>query len=500
MSRSRRASCLALALACTSLVASAQAGDPGVRDESKFDPKRSLSNELQTSVQDGFRLIAVGDCIISRPLSQYASREPAFAESVKVLKGGDATYGNLETSILDLEHFKGFPYTGADDVPLLAAPGVASDLAVMGFDLMSRANNHALDWGIEGMRDTTRWTDKAGIITAGVGENQGLARAAYYFESAKGRIGIVSLASTFRPTSEALPERGAAPGRPGVSSLTVKKTVMVPANVMRDLQSIAKELYPAAPVSFSANDKDHAKLTLFDTNFEIDSTRKLKYEMDADDLAGILKAVRQGKQHADFLLVTIHSHESSDMISASPKNDFDDTPADFVHELAKAAIDAGADAFLATGIHHLGPIEIYKGRPIFYGLGDFFWSDIQEPLPADAYLQYRHSVLGAFKEPARATDADIANVLNAQSFAGDLPFESVITESRFDHGRLTEIRLYPVDLGYGMKLTESGIPRVASAEKASKVLNRLRSVSATYGTKLQIESSPDWHYVGVIRP
>jgi hypothetical protein len=145
MSRSRRASCLALALACTSLVASAQAGDPGVRDESKFDPKRSLSNELQTSVQDGFRLIAVGDCIISRPLSQYASREPAFAESVKVLKGGDATYGNLETSILDLESFGGFPYTGADDVPLLASSVVARDLAIMGFDLMSRANNHALD-------------------------------------------------------------------------------------------------------------------------------------------------------------------------------------------------------------------------------------------------------------------------------------------------------------------------------------------------------------------
>ena len=39
---------------------------------------------------------------------------------------------------------------------------------------------------------------------------------------------------------------------------------------------------------------------------------------------------------------------------------------------AKAAIDAGADAFLGTGVHVLRGIEIYKGRPIFYGLGEFF--------------------------------------------------------------------------------------------------------------------------------
>src|SRR5437763_5814 len=80
------------------------------------------------------------------------------------------------------------------------------------------------------------------------------------------------------------------------------------------------------------------------------------------------------------------------------------------------------------------------------------------------------------------------------------PFESVITESRFDHGRVSEIRLYPVQLGYGMKLTESGIPRVASAEAATRILKRLQTMSAPLGTRIDLESSPDWHYVGVIRP
>lgn len=491
----RRLQLLAAVIAFALSLHAQDAADPGIKDPSRFDPRRPLAQELQTSVPDGFRLVAVGDCIISRPLSEYASREPEFAKAMELLKSGDATYGNLETSILDLRTFKGFPYTGEDDVPLVADPGVAKDLAAMGFDLMSRANNHALDWGIEGMRETSRWADAAGLVTAGVGENQALARAAHYYESPKGRVGIVSMASTFRPTSEALPAQGAAPGRPGVSGLAVKKTMIVPPDLMNDLAGVAQKLYPDSQAKTSSD----SKLTLFDTKFEAGPKRALRYDVDSTDLAGILKAVRQGKEHSDFLLVTIHSHESADTTSPDPKNDFADTPASFLHSLAKAAIDAGADAFLTTGIHHLGPIEIYKGRPIFYGLGDFFWSDMQEPMPADFYAQYRESLLGAFKSPDKATDADLTNALNAESFAGDLPFESVITESRFDHGRVAEIRLYPVDLGYGMKLTESGIPRVASADRGMKILERLQTISAAYGTKIDIVTSEDWHYIGVIR-
>jgi poly-gamma-glutamate capsule biosynthesis protein CapA/YwtB (metallophosphatase superfamily) len=486
---------LSIVLLIVTVARGQDSANPGIKDPSKFDPKRPLSQELQTSVRDGFRLVAVGDCIISRPLFQQVGNQPEFASAVRLLQNGDATYGNLETSILDLRTFKGSPFTGADDYPLVAVPAVAQDLSAMGFDVMSRANNHAVDWGAEGMRETTHWTDEAGIVTAGVGEDQGLARAAGYYESPKGRIAIVSLASTFRPASEALPEKGAAPGRPGINSLAVKKSMIVPADVMRDLTSVARKLYPEAHDEIG---KD-GKLTLFGAKFETGQRRAMRYDMDETDLAEILKAIRQGKQHSDFLLATIHSHEGADSTGPDPKSDFADTPAEFVHTLAKAAIDAGADAFMTTGIHHLGPIEIYKGRPIFYGLGDFFWSDIQEPMPADFYAQYRDS-LSAFEHPEKATDADLENVLNAGAFDGDMPFDSVITESRFDHGRVAEIRLYPIYLGYGMKLTQSGIPRVASPEKGVQILRRLQSISAPYGTKIEIETSAEWHSVGVIRP
>ena len=491
---------LILAALMTSTIAAGQdAADPGVKDPSRLDSKRPLAQELQTNVPSGFRLIAVGDCIISRPLSQYAGSAPEFSRVLQMLKQGDAVYGNLETSILDMREFQGFPYTGADDVPLVADPRVAKDLAAMGFNVMSRANNHALDWGVEGMRETSHWMDEAGMVTAGSGENQGAARAAHYLESPKGRVAIVSMASTFRPTSEALPAVGAAPGRPGISGLAVKKTFIVPSDTMRDLRALSQRLFPeTSNSSRSSKDRD-AEFTLFNTHFATGAKRQLRYEMDATDLAGILKSVRQGKEHSDFLLVTIHSHEPADATGPDPKNDFADVPAEFVHALAKAAIDAGADAFATTGIHHLGAIEIYKGRPIFYGLGDFFWSDMQEPMPADFYAQYPE-IREAFKNPEKVTDADAANVLNAEAFNSDLPFESVITESRFDHNRLAEIRLYPVDLGYGKKLTESGIPRVASAEKAMVILKRLQAISGEYGTKIEIQPSAEWNYIGVIHP
>jgi poly-gamma-glutamate synthesis protein (capsule biosynthesis protein) len=62
-----------------------------------------------------------------------------------------------------------------------------------------------MDWGLEGMRETSRWLDKAGIAHAGSGDTHGVARAAQYFEGKGVRIALISIASTFMPTSESLP-------------------------------------------------------------------------------------------------------------------------------------------------------------------------------------------------------------------------------------------------------------------------------------------------------
>jgi poly-gamma-glutamate synthesis protein (capsule biosynthesis protein) len=44
---------------------------------------------------------------------------------------------------------------------------------------------------------------------------------------------------------------------------------------------------------------------------------------------------------------------------------------DYQRELGHMAIDFGADMIVGTGSHHIGPIEVYRRKPIFYSLGNF---------------------------------------------------------------------------------------------------------------------------------
>src|SRR6185295_3443500 len=67
---------------------------------------------------------------------------------------------------------------------------------------------------------------------------------------------------------------------------------------------------------------------------------------------------------------TIHAHQGP---IVAQQWLFEDLPPDFLVELAHKAIDNGADAFVGHGPHVLRGVEIYKGKPIFYGLGEFFY-------------------------------------------------------------------------------------------------------------------------------
>lgn len=471
------------------------AADPGVTDDKLFDPRRPPARELEMSVPDGFTLAAVGDLVISRPLTQLETRDVDFAAALSVLRRADIAFGNLETTIFDLGGFTGHPATWDGDWTLSASPDVAPDLARMGFGLLSRANNHVMDWGPEGMRETTRHLARAGLAHAGAGEHRGLARAAGYAETPAGRVALVAFVTSFRPTSDALAPHGAAPGRPGISALNVKQTIVVPAEIMKSLVEIdavrAKALDPARQAKgtgLHAPEKAD-RLSLFGKEFVAGDGFSYHHEPDPMDLAEILKSIRQGKAHADFLVASVHSHEYA-------ADGFPELPGHFLRDVAHAAIDAGADAFVTSGIHHLGPVEIYRGRPVFYGLGNFFWSDIQEPLPGELYQRNMPALVEAFAHPERATDADFSALLNTRSFANELTFETLIAECRFAGGGLSEIRLHPVDLGYGRRLTESGIPRLAAPEKAPKILERVREASRQFGTPIDIAVEDG---VGVIR-
>lgn len=431
--------------------------DPVIKDAGRFDEKRPILQELQTDVPNGFTVGAVGDLIISRPLSQYAARLPGFKSTLEVLHSGDVLYGNLETTIFDARNFAGAPYSWDGDWTNSSVPAVAKDLRVMGFGIVSRANNHSLDWGLEGMRETSRLLDEAGLIHAGIGEERGLARAPQYLETPKGRVALVSIASTFRPTTDALPREGAAPGRPGLSALHVSRTVVLPEAAMQALAAA-----DCAAGGHHCGDNPQS-LELYDVKYRRGAAFAYDYAMDPEDLAEILKNVRSARENSDFVIVSIHSHECSAGCDdpGQPRG-----AGNFLKQLAHEAIDSGADLFVTTGNHNLGAVELYRSpvrgvRPIFYGLGNFFWSDVQDPLPHDLFQGNRALLAAAWGDPSKATDYDLTAPLNHDSFAHDFTFRSVIAVSRFEGNQLAEVRLYPIEDGYGERLPLSGIPRLA---------------------------------------
>ena len=118
---------------------------------------RDAQRELAMSVADGFTLATAGDNIIARPVSQT----PGFAPVGKIIRDADAAFGNFEGTAIDLTRTPAVPQAEFGGVWIIGTPAVASDLKAIGFDVMSRANNHATDWGLEGMRQTSRARDRS---------------------------------------------------------------------------------------------------------------------------------------------------------------------------------------------------------------------------------------------------------------------------------------------------------------------------------------------------
>ena len=80
------------------------------------------------------------------------------------------------------------------------------------------------------------------------------------------------------------------------------------------------------------------------------------------------------------------------------------------------------------------------------------------------------------------------------SFGDPIWYESVIAESRYEDGRVAEIKLYPVELGYELPGASRGIPRTARPDVGQKILETLQRLSQPYGTEIVIEDG-----IGVIR-
>src|SRR5437867_5836270 len=312
-----------------------------------------------------------GDSIITQKISVHA--EPEFLQVIEAIRAADVAFTNLEMLFHDYETF---PSPQSGGTYMRAEPSILKDLVWAGFDIVSLANNHAVDYGIEGLRINRRWVKESGLVSAGVGENLALARAPGYLDSRVGRVALISCASTFPSFGLAGPARPDVRGRPGLNPLRFTTTYKLDAEGMAALGSVQARL----PGQRASRGSENA-IVFQGNRFELAERPGVVTSPDPKDLGEITASIRSARKQADWVLVTIHCHES---IPGDREK-----PPQFLETFARAAIDAGADLFIGHGPHILKGIEVYKGKPIFYSLANFiFQNETVEFLPAENYAEF----------------------------------------------------------------------------------------------------------------
>lgn len=420
-------------------------------------------------VADGFSFAAGGDLLGPyQPLGRAS--DAALQAVAKHFRDADLGYANMEGSIFDPAAFKGWPAAETGGGYPLAPAAVAEDLHGLGITVVSKANNHATDYGTEGLVATLGSLGKAGIAQAGAGLDLAEARAPVYLATRRGTAALVSAASTFTPMSVAGQEgrhgRYLDRGRPGISALHVLQVHLLPQREFSMLRTALAGIHVSSPEQSWSGElgttvigaNTGPDLAFGGAVFRAAPERGLDWEMDPGDLRAVLDSIGQARRKAGFVLFSLHAHEVTP--TAHPAgDDRPDPPAGFETSLFHQAIDAGADAVVRSGPHELGGIEIYKGRPIFYSLGSLF---------------FQFGGIRSYQVPG----GDLVKFPDAW-------FQTIVPVTRYEHGRAREIRLYPVVTESSRSGTD-GRPRPADAATGREILERVIALSAPYGTRIAI--------------
>lgn len=130
-------------------------------------PSHPYREEKPVEPTHHFRLMVVGDIMMHAPQIEAGWTEEGynfshFFEEVKsILQKADLAMGNLETTL-------GGPEKGFSGYPRFSAPDeLVTALKEAGFDLLTTANNHALDTGTDGLLRTIEQIEKAGLKRTG---------------------------------------------------------------------------------------------------------------------------------------------------------------------------------------------------------------------------------------------------------------------------------------------------------------------------------------------
>ena len=346
------------------------------------------------------------------------------AKAVPVMAGllkGDVVFTNFEAAVAlpgqAVNEGRGF----------LTPPEALDGLKALGFNLLSLSNNHAFDLQATGIRNTIRETDRRQIVHAGIGETLSQAAAPAYLKTPMGTVALVSSASGL-----IAPGGMATTDQPGVNELRIR-----------------------------AGDKDNEA--------SVDLPGAPPNTPNPEDAERILRSIREARQRADVVIVYQHNHvfgnrSFSTIFSEGMAERL--APNAWLKKWVRAEIDAGADIVVMHGAPLLHGVEIYKGRPIFYDLGNFIYNVpptltyIHEPINFEsvvAYLEYRDRTLRSI-----AIRPIVLNVLGE----GQPDVHDPRAANQF--------------------LFTRGLPAPAAGAQAGYILERLAEFSKPFGTVVTI--------------
>ncbi len=408
------------------------------------------------------------------------------------MRGADAAFANLEGTVHTWD--EGTPGI-TQGTFMTTEPKLLEDLKWLGINMVSCANNHAFDYGEDGVLANIRHLDDAGIVHAGTGRNLAQARAPAYLDTPNGRVALVAATATFRPWNQAGEQRPDLRGRPGINPLGFQTTYHVDGAAFDQLERISRELgfeksHERARKHFYSDkeipDAKSAELSLLGNRYVRGEGFSIETQANERDLQDNLRWIREARRQADWLIVSVHCHEfgGASLLTAGSRAELEET-ADFVTRFAHQAIDEGADIFVGHGSHFPMGIEIYKGKPIFYSVGNFiFQNETVGFFPADAYER--------FDLDLRATPSDFLDARTAGGKKGHPAepayWENMFAICEFAERKLKEIRIYPIDQGFGRPRPQRGRPLLAEGEVAERVLDRVARLSKRYGTNVAVRN------------
>ncbi|MDR2216297.1 MAG: CapA family protein [Nevskiaceae bacterium] len=407
----------------------------------------------RASVPDGFTFAAGGDIFKRTPITQLG--HPEIDKMLKLLQSADVAYGNHESSAFDLPG-PGTVTHGAQNgggYPRFSY-ALEQDFKAMGIDIVSMANNHAGDWGVEGLMATLTTIANAGLVQAGGGASLSEARRPGVFYSPRGNVALISTASTFNPASVAEDGNGAIKPRPGISYFRARPVIELTEQQMDLMTRVGQAWWN--PNSGVRPDIPGG-VTVGGATYRVGSSGKITYHVEEADRKALTDSITAAKRQHDLVALSMHAHEVDTTGSRA-------SVGDFLPTLFHQAIDAGADVVMRTGPHILGGVEIYKGKPIFYGLSNLFFE----------FGSYEQA-----KDPEyRARSGFFDNVLG-------------ITE--FKDGKPSVVKLYPLET-----IVEDspamGASKIATGEAARRIINTIQEESRPWGTQIAFEND-----IGIIR-